>query len=116
MTGTLRDITPALGIAVAGLCLLLALALVPRAGSAAFGVVVPPWVSPGDGLAAVAALSMPIADIRAGGRLIVVMPDAVAGPEGHAALRHWRRSLPRGHIIIAAPGASCAAGQPSTGG
>lgn len=117
MTERLHNLVPALAIAVSGLCLLLALALVPRADAPAFGILVPPWASPGEGVAAVASLAVPIADIRAGGRLIVIMPVAdVDGPGGRAGPQDWRRALPRGHILIAAPGASCASGPIATGG
>lgn len=64
--------------AVAGLCLLVALALRPQPGDANLGLLFPPWVSPGDAFSRVAALQLPIIDIRLGGRLVVLR----APPDG----------------------------------
>ena len=97
MSPTLRDAVPALGISLAGLGLLLGLALAPRADAAALGLIVPPWMSPADGLRAAAASAVPIVDLRAGGRLIVVQPPA-------ADRSAWP---PPGLIPISAAGSLC---------
>lgn len=97
MSPTLRESVPALAISLAGLGLLVGLALAPRADAVALGLIVPPWMSPADGLRAAATSAVPIVDLRAGGRLIVVQPPGADRPA-------WP---PPGLIPISAAGGLC---------
>ena len=107
MPSALREAVPALGLSLAGLCLLAAMSLAPRADSALLGLLVPPWMSPAEGLAA-AARAAPIVDLRLGGRLIVVVPPDGPGPAGAA----WP---PPGLVPISAAGGLCRPSAPASG-
>ena len=77
----------ALAVAVAGLGLLAGQQLWP-AGPGPLAAVIPPWH--GDAGARIAALDMPILDIRWGGRLVVVDPGPATAS---GAARIWRAGL-----------------------
>ncbi|MFN4099737.1 MAG: hypothetical protein ACK4GT_08165 [Pararhodobacter sp.] len=78
----------AVAVGIAGLGLIAVQQLWP-AGPGLLAAVIPPWQR--DGAARIAALDMPLLDIRWGGRLVIVDPGP--GPGLTGAARIWRAGL-----------------------
>lgn len=104
MTMAQRDYLPAAGVSLGGLGLIAGLMLTPQPEAAVLGLVFPPWIDAGAALGHAAALSLPIAEIRWRGRLVLVAPPERADLQEGAA---WRDRLPPGVLVIAATGGLC---------
>lgn len=93
-------------VVLAGFLALIGIALVPDEGAAQFGILAGPTRTSADGLIHVAALDLPILDVRFGGRLLIVSADSHA--MGRLEPDDLRQLLPPDMFVLKASGVTCA--------
>lgn len=103
----MHALLPSVTLGMAGLALLVALSLAPRADTRALAVALPFRAAPDAVLRAAARLDLAVVDLRLAGRLFVLMPPDGATDDARHLAAALRRHLPAGSLVIGATAGLC---------
>lgn len=103
----MHALLPSVTLGIAGIVLILALSLAPRADTLALAVATPFWSPPDAALRAAVRLDLAVVDLRLSGKLVLLRPQDGAAGDPRILAAALRRHLPAGSLVIGANAGLC---------